>query len=202
LSWYPPIWSYLAVDAAPLSVQLTEPWDSPDNLKVRAYLGEAEVPENATDAPLFLCPAMEFERPLDMPGPTCFIGIAGVGTHAAELAITDPGAGIWGYDRRTRMEMLPDGVANILLLAETGHDTGPWTAGGPPTIRGLDPDRPQLIGVNGTLGGNHPGGANVAMANYATQFLTDNTDTRVLTQLATLRSAIEAKAPEKQEQAE
>ena len=86
--------------------------------------------------------------------------------------------------------MLPEGVANILLLAETSHETGPWTAGGPPTIRGLDPDRPQLIGVNGTLGGNHPGGANVVMANYSNRFLSDDTDTRVLTQLATLSSVI------------
>ena len=77
LSWYPAIWSYIAVDAAPLTVHHNEPWDSPDNLKVRAFLGDAEPPENATDAPLFLCPAMQFERPLDMPGPTCYIGIAG-----------------------------------------------------------------------------------------------------------------------------
>ena len=67
------------------------------------------------------------------------------------------------------------------------------TSGGPATVRGLDPQRPQLIGPTGTLGGNHPGGANVAMADYSTQFLTDDTDTRVLTQLATLESVTEQK---------
>ena len=44
---------------------------------------------------------------------------------------------MWGYDRRTRPEDVSRGLAETMLLAETALDNGPWTAGGPPTVRGI-----------------------------------------------------------------
>ncbi len=189
LSWYPQVWPFIANDAAPPNVNWNEPWDSLENQNALAYIGNTDPPENATDSPLLVCPAMLLERSAGAPSPTSYVGIAGVGMDAAELTITDPRAGIWGYDRCTQLDLLPHGVSNILLLAETGHKIGPWIAGGPPTIRGLDPDTSPLIGPECTLGGNHPKGANVVMADNSDRFLNNNIDPRVLTQLAVLGNA-------------
>jgi hypothetical protein len=185
ISWYPQIWPFLSEDAIELGFKKDEPWDSSHNRSVRATLVAPGPESKPTEAPLLVCPSLSFQRVPDTPIPTSYVGITGVGTNAAELPLNDPMAGAWGYNRSTPIDMLPRGPQSILLLLETAHDLGPWMAGGWATLRGVDPQRPQLIGVAGVFGGNHPRGAN-ALLGDATQFLADQTDTRVLVQLSTL----------------
>ena len=70
----------------------------------------------------------------------------------------NPKAGIWGYDRCTRPDDIKNGLASTMSVAETAFQNGPWTAGGPPTVRGIIVDARPLIGTDGQLGGIHPGG--------------------------------------------
>lgn len=188
LSWYPQLWPLLTSETTRLDFHEDEPWDSPHNLTVKAYTGDPARPlDQRSDSPILVCPSMDFQREAHAPSLTSYVGISGVGVAAAELPLTDARAGVWGYDRCTPVAMLPPEWANVLLLGETGNEPGPWSAGGWPTVRGLDPDESQLIGPFGPLGGNHPRGANVVIGTTC-RFMSDDVDTRVMTQLAVLRS--------------
>ena len=84
-----------------------------------------------------------------------------MGRDAAELPRGDPLAGIFGYDRIVRREDLTAGATQTLLATETARDNGPWTAGGSPTVRGLDPTDAPYIGPGRPFGGMHPHGLNI-----------------------------------------
>src|SRR5258705_490802 len=85
-------------------------------------------------------------------------GIAGVGRDSPTLRREHPGAGVLGYDRQTGREDITDGAANTMMVAETELAIGPWIAGGPATVRGLDPDRKPYVGKGQQFGGRHSGG--------------------------------------------
>jgi prepilin-type processing-associated H-X9-DG protein len=84
------------------------------------------------------------------------------------------------------MEDLKDGAAATLLLAETGVGNGPWSAGGPATVRGLDPARQPYIGRARQFGGLHRRGLNVAFADGSVRFLKDTIDPKVFEALSTI----------------
>ena len=102
------------------------------------------------------------------------------------MPTSDPRAGIFGYDRSARLTDLKDGAATTLLLAETGVGNGLWTAGGPATVRGLDPASQPYIGRARQFGGLHSGGVNVAFADGAVRFLKDTIDPKVFEALSTI----------------
>ena len=60
------------------------------------------------------------------------------------------------------------------MATETGRDNGPWTAGGPPTVRGVDPADAPYIGPGRAFGGLHPGGLNVLFADGSAEFMQDD----------------------------
>lgn len=128
----------------------------------------------------------------DSPTPTHYLGIAGVGKDAATLAKDDPRAGIFGYDRQITFDDVKDGTSYTLMAVEMAWGTGAWTAGGPGTVRGLDPEagagrgsptppaRPTgglhiddspYTSSNGPFGGNHMGGTNVLLVDGSVHFL-------------------------------
>ncbi len=84
------------------------------------------------------------------------------------------------------MADITDGAGTTMLLAETTTANGPWTAGGPSTVRGLDPGRPPYIGNRGQFGGAHPGGAMVAFADGSVRFLRDSIDPKVFEAISTI----------------
>ena len=51
--------------------------------------------------------------------------------------------------------LLKDGLANTIMLIETGHEVGPWLRGGPSTVRGIEPTGGQLTGDGLPFGGTH-----------------------------------------------
>ena len=102
------------------------------------------------------------------------------------LAPPHPRAGVFGYDRVTRMEEITDGASTTMMLAETATASGPWTAGGPATVRSLDPNRQPYIGRTCQFGGNHRGGANVAFADGSVRFLSETIDPKVFETISTI----------------
>ena len=126
-----------------------------------------------TAAPLFRCPADAAHDPRVTPGLTDYVGLAGVGRDAADLKRGDPMAGVFGYDRTVTPKELTAGTTRTLIVTETARDNGPWTAGGPPTVRGLDPADKPYLGPGRAFGGLHPGGLNVLWADGSADFMED-----------------------------
>ena len=125
-------------------------------------------------APFCRCPAHPFNDLRIAKGYTSYVGLAGVGRDAAELPRGDPLAGIFGYDRIVRRVDLTAGATQTLLAAETSRDNGPWTAGGSPTLRGLNHADAPYIGPGRAFGGTHPHGLNILRADGAADFMADD----------------------------
>jgi prepilin-type processing-associated H-X9-DG protein len=73
-----------------------------------------------------------------------------------------------------------------MAVAETGRALGPWTAGGPPTIRGLDPSDRPYIGQDRQFGGTHPGGSMVLFVDGSVRFVKSSIDPRVFEAMSTI----------------
>jgi prepilin-type processing-associated H-X9-DG protein len=175
-----------------------KPWDAEGNCppwlrrvtdKNRGLYYETPV----GDLRIFLCPANPARNGPDLPCPLHYAGVAGVGEAAAELPLTDPKAGFFGYDRTPSAKDIKDGQSNTLMLAEV-VDGGPWTAGGPATVRGLAGGTPYLS-QGGQFAGLHPGDGfigsrpvvtNVAFADGHVRGLTEAVSSQVFEGLATI----------------
>jgi hypothetical protein len=158
LSWYVDITCYM--DQTQLVIDRTKPWDAAENNppKIRFHGVDwkkiEEEPFGYCKA--WLCPSIDVPTDPERLGPTHFVGIGGVGPDAAALlSCKDPRAGLFGYDRKTRSEDLNDSLANTLMLMETATANGPWTAGGPATVRSLEPGRARYLGENGPFSSRH-----------------------------------------------
>lgn len=183
LSWLVLVWGFL--DQWFWLLDQSEPWDATTNRPTRGH-GVEEKPRAVGRSPLLTCPAAAGAADEHMPGWTWYVGVAGVGRDAPELRDGHPRAGVFGYDRRARVADIRDGVSTTLMLAETASANGPWTAGGPATVRGLDPDRQPYIGRGRQFGGTHRGGLNVAFADGSVRFLGESIDPMVFEALATI----------------
>jgi Protein of unknown function (DUF1559) len=173
LSWYALISGYLEIQNLHESLAPTEPWDSGVNhLIACTSFGDMR------------CPI----RPAPSSGlvPTTYIGIAGLGTDAPVLPKDDPRAGVFGYDRRTTIAEIKDGVATTMLVAETGRLSGSWLAGGPATVRGLDPGEQPYLGPGRQFGGMHRGGAMIGLADGSVRFVGDSIDPKIFEALSTI----------------
>jgi prepilin-type processing-associated H-X9-DG protein len=188
---------YLAIDpwldnhqGQEIDFQWDRAWDSRENLLPLTIDEPIGGPRTVShEPPRFLqahCPGHEFQTPPGVPPLIDYVGVAGLGRDAATLPAGDPRAGAFGYDRRTRMEDFKDGRATTMILVETGTANGPWTAGGPSTVRGLDPSRQPYIGRGRQFGGLHCGGVNVAFADGSVRFLSETIDPKVFEALSTI----------------
>lgn len=115
---------------------------------------------------------------------THYVGMAGVGADAAELKPGDPRAGVFGYNRTTRPEDIPDGASHTIALVGVSSRLGAWAAGGEATIRALT-RRPYVNGPDG-FGSGQPDGMLVGMADGSVRFLSKDIDPTVLEQMATI----------------
>ncbi len=189
LSWYVGS-SVFLLPKGRLVIQLDQPWDSPANLQPMLALPDSDDQKNErTDFrcfPLSHCPSAPTFAPPEMPEFASYIGIAGLGSDAPRLPLASPRAGMWGYDRRTRPADVSRGLSETMFLAETALQSGPWTAGGPPTVRGIDMDQRPLLGVGGQLGGLHPGGFNALFVDGSVRFLNEIIDPAVLSAMMTI----------------
>jgi hypothetical protein len=69
---------------------------------------------------------------------TGYVAVTGVGADAASLPVGHPKAGVFGYDRKTKLKEITDGTSNTAILLEVGPSAGPWARGGYATARELD----------------------------------------------------------------
>lgn len=60
-----------------------------------------------------------------------------------------------------------------MTVVETTQDNGPWLAGGPPTVRGLDPSVESYIGYGRPFGGLHRDGLNVLWADGSVRIVSN-----------------------------
>ena len=158
LSWYVEAWDYVGDPMTELLLNTQAAWDDEDNRKPRQRLRLVITQQETAGDPSWLtCPRGPKMTGSARPSLTHYVGIAGMGVDAALLPVEDHKAGVFGYDRKTRMEDIKDGTSTTLLVVETAKTNGPWTAGGRPTIRGLDPNQGAYLGPHGQFGCGHRG---------------------------------------------
>jgi type II secretory pathway pseudopilin PulG len=178
-------------------MKLTEPWNTDAN---RAAIGDI-------NWGAFQCREWSDELPQEVrtqqpgwpneyPRHTNYVGIAGTTPDAAALPVGVPGIGMFGYDRVLKIEDVKDGLANTILLIETGHEVGPWVRGGPSTVRLIDPSVERLVGGGRPFGGTHyrerpfrpnePNGFFVLLADGTARYTKVEIDPAALAALATV----------------
>jgi hypothetical protein len=133
-----------------------KPWDAPPNAAVAR-----------TRLRRFLCSSAPDTEDGEGRGLNSYIGLAGIDPDAPELPRGNPRDGFFGYDRKITDTDLARGLSHIMIVAETDSNPGPWTAGGQPTVRGLDPEQDNYVGVSRPFGGLHRAGANVLWADVS-----------------------------------
>jgi hypothetical protein len=135
-----------------------------------------------TDLNLFVNPTLGPRRAGGLPV-TEYVGMAGVGADGPMLPVTSPRAGVFAYDRVTRIDDIKDGTSNTIAISECNKDLGPWAAGGHATIRSLT-KQPYIDGPDG-LGG-HPEGCLVGFADGSARFISKSIDAKTLEALMTI----------------
>lgn len=169
-SWMAGILSHMpsGQSARPL---LAHPWHSPLNdTYVRRRIPELQNP--AVDV---------LVGPNGYPA-SHFAGMAGVGEDAALLPESHPRAGIFGYDRQTRLEDIRDGAAQTILIAGVRQNLGSWAAGGTATVRGFTQE-PYVNGPDG-FGTGQPESMLVLMADGSVRTVSTHTEPTIVRRMA------------------
>ena len=179
LSWHVILLSYLGKE------QLNGQFD-----RGRAWDDEANHAAVCTLVPEFICPTQYHPLPADTPQLTSYVGLAGLGRDSPTLLQTDPRAGFLRYNDATKIGSLKRGFSFTISILETGSNLGPFAAGGPSTVRGLDANAQPYVGPGRQFGG-HPDGANAAFADGSVRFQSSGISPRVLEMMATLSAVIE-----------
>jgi prepilin-type processing-associated H-X9-DG protein len=160
-----------------------KPWDIEENFRI-----------TRGPMPIYLCPWNPNREDAAGFGLTHYVGVSGVGTDAARLPKDNPAAGLFGYDRTTKRSEIKDGDSSTLAAIETARDNGPWAAGGPATVRGLDPNRRPYLGTEAQFGGLHGGTTAALFADGSVRFLQNSIDPRIFEALATIAGGEEVGA--------
>lgn len=133
----------------------------------------------------------EFQNPLIAPivSPEGYpashiVGISGVGENAEKYPIHDSRAGIFGLNRRTRLDDVSDGLSNTMMAAGIQKDVGAWAAAGPATMRSLT-RQPYVNGPDGFGTGQHDG-MMVLMADGSVRFVSKKTEPIIVRRMAAM----------------
>ena len=119
---------------------------------------------------------------------THFVGMAGVGSDAPRLPVDHPRAGVFGNDRRTRLDDIRDGASQTILLAGVRNELGSWAAGGSATIRPFTRE-PYVNGPDG-FGTGPPDRMFVLMADGSVREIAKAMDPGLVRQLATIADGL------------
>ena len=136
-------------------------WNSKHNLSVQMkHLGRVDGEDQWVVSPVrdqrqLRCPDYSFETSAPV-SPLTYPGVAGIGVDGAEVPVSSERAGFWAYDRFVRPDNVTDGLAYTLTNLETTKKVGPWSAGGPTSLRSLIPSKAPPLGEAGQFGGLHP----------------------------------------------
>jgi hypothetical protein len=177
-SWQLAIVPYVESTDLFVNIDKDKGWDAEENRYLAVY---SLIP--------FRCPCSRDRIPESTFEPTEYIGIAGLGPDAAALPMDDPRAGFFGDERMLSAAQILDHKCTLLAVLETSKAHGAWTAPGPSTVRGLDPNAPPYLGINGQFGGNHPGIANALFADASVRAIRQTIDPSVLESIATIQGS-------------
>lgn len=131
----------------------------------------------------FVNPGVKAAMPAEY-GPAHYVGLAGVGKDAPLLPITSNRAGVFGYNRKTRIQDITDGTSNTVMISEGSKDFGAWGEGGNATIRSLT-KKPYINGPDG-IGGPFPGGCHMLMGDGSVRFVSQAIDANTMEALTTI----------------
>jgi prepilin-type processing-associated H-X9-DG protein len=184
-SWLVAIIPYVDQNRFTCTIDFDKPWDAEESRRTVLF-----------PCSLYYCPANPDQRAPTRESLSHYVGIAGLNDYAASLSLDDGRAGFFGYDRPRppRKEIsfgicvkdIKDGKSTTLVAAETTLANGPWVAGGPATVRGLDPAGPPYLGAESQFGSHHRGGSNALFADGSVRFLPDSIDPRLFEAMATI----------------
>lgn len=168
LSWIVPLLPFFEQANLYERIDQDSAWNSEDNK-----------PFSAVMLPVLVNPSSFGEEG----GALDYVGISGIGPDSATLDSDDPKAGIFGYDRQTRLRDITDGTSNTMAIADSAERGKSYMQGGSSNIRGFS-QQPYINGPDG-IGGPHQGGINTAFADGSVRFISENIDPKVLEALAT-----------------
>ncbi len=135
----------------------------------KGWKAEANRQAMTGGAAWFVCPAAPGRPTPGEPVWTQYVGLAGLGVEAPTLPASHPDAGFFGYDRTIAREDVKRGTAQTMMVTERLHALGPWGAGGPATVAGVDPAKQPY--VPDQFGGLHPHGANTLFVDSHVTFI-------------------------------
>ena len=115
---------------------------------------------------------------------THYVGLAGVGSDAADLGPAGRSAGVFSYRNLVAPAQITDGAAQTIALMGVSSNLGPWAAGGQATVRALTA-QPYVNGPDG-FGSGQADGMFVGMADGSVRFISKDIDPNVLERLATI----------------
>jgi hypothetical protein len=119
------------------------------------------------------------------PGVTHYVGIGGKTEEGPTANLPSDVAGIFGYNRGTKIQDIIDGTSNTMMVAEAQGYNGAWAQGGSATIRSFT-QQPYINGPDG-IGGPYRGGCHILMADGAVRFVSENIDPGVVEALSTIQ---------------
>jgi Protein of unknown function (DUF1559) len=183
LSWIAGVFPFLGegkstrfIDELAPKIDLEHSWRSDQNAAIRSM-----------PMRMFVCPDDPRFPPREAPSHTNYVGLSGLGVDAIRLPRNSPDAGAFGYDAGVAPADTNPSTSFTLFVVETASPTGPWLAGGSPTVRGVDPALTEYIGPGRPFGGLHPNGMNALRGDLSVQWMSDRIDAPVFRRQVPLR---------------
>jgi prepilin-type processing-associated H-X9-DG protein len=182
LSWLVSIVPFVEADNLYSKLDKEKGWDSEENrfAAVSIYYYRC-----------YRCPGYHDQPPVDTFSPSHYWGITGIGADAAKLGWDDALSGLFGYERKLEIEQIKGHTSNLLVALETSKASGAWTAGGPPTVRGIELDCQPYLGRERPFGGNHPNVTNALFADASVRALANLIDPKIIEAAATIQGSKE-----------
>lgn len=191
-SWYLPLWNFIEGKPPRLLVDETQAWNAQVNRfpKIEVTIDWAEPTQRTEIRPLGTlrligCPSAGRRQEVLGISVTHYVGMAGMGLKSPEFDLDQPGSGVWGYDRQTKINDVAGGLSKTISIIETSLDPGPWLAGGRSTVRGLDIDAADCLGPGRQFGGLHSS-CPAAMLDGSVRHLANQTDGATLAAMVTI----------------
>jgi hypothetical protein len=200
LGWLVQVYPAFMEGGVGTRIDLTKAWDDEVNCPPRFLVKQMDnekmwyAEDDMRQVKVLFCPANPACLPSALPSPTHYVGIAGLGEQAAEVPLSDPRAGLFGYDRKVPLGNLQRGASTTVAVAEV-LDSGPWTAGGRVTVRGLSVGQAPYLGDGGQFTSFHrsskftwpsPLVTNVVFADASVRGLTASVSPEVIEKLVTI----------------
>ncbi len=174
LSWLVSILPYLEQQALWSEINMKEGWQADSN-QFRLE----------TVVPTYHHPSSTRHVTDDFHGVSDYVGIAGLGEDGPTLPVTHKRAGVFGYDRATKMRDITDGTSNTIAIAEV-NDGAAWGAGGRSTIRPFT-EKPYINGPDGFGSPSSRPEMNIGLCDGSVRTISEDIDPSVLEALTTIR---------------